>query len=61
MDTRTVAPGGHRRKRSWRKVKTNLGQYRSLERRYWAGAFTALEEERFERLVYDLRSLYKDV
>jgi hypothetical protein len=44
---------------STRKARTNLGQYRSLERRYWKGALTHEEKERFEDLINALRTLYK--
>jgi hypothetical protein len=44
---------------STRKARTNLGQYRSLERRYWKGTLAHEEEERFEDLIRALRSLYK--
>jgi hypothetical protein len=41
------------------KARTNLGRYRSLERRYFGGKLTLEEEQRFEDLIYALRSLYK--
>jgi hypothetical protein len=44
---------------STRKAKSNLGRYRSLERRYFGGQLTLEEERRFEDLIYALRSLYK--
>ena len=44
---------------STRKARTNLGRYRSLERRYFEGQLTLEEEQRFEDLIYALRSLYK--
>jgi hypothetical protein len=56
VDTReSSAPHAHP---STRKAKTNLGQYRSLERRYWKGTLAHEEEGRFEDLIYALRSLY---
>jgi hypothetical protein len=45
--------------RTTRKARTNLGQYRSLERRYWKGTLAYEEEQRFEDLIHTLRSLYK--
>jgi hypothetical protein len=53
---KSSAPPAHR---TTRKARTNLGQYRSLERRYWKGTLTHEEEERFEDLIHALRSLYK--
>jgi hypothetical protein len=44
---------------STRKVKTNLGRYRSLERRYFGGQLTLEEERHFESLIHQLCSLYK--
>ena len=44
---------------STRKAKTNRGMFGSLERRYFAGDLTDQGEERFEALIYALRSLYK--
>jgi hypothetical protein len=41
------------------KAKTNRGMFGSLERRYFAGDLTDQGEERFEALIYALRSLYK--
>jgi hypothetical protein len=41
------------------KAKTNLGRYRSLERRYFREQLTLEEERRFEDLIHALRSLYK--
>jgi hypothetical protein len=54
--TESSAPHAHP---STRKAKTNLGRYRSLERRYFGGQLTVQEERRFEDLIYALRSLYK--
>ncbi len=54
--TESSAPPAHR---TTRRARTNLGQYGSLERRYFRGDLTLGEEERFEDLVRDLRSLYK--
>jgi hypothetical protein len=54
--TESSAPLAHR---TTRKARTNLGQYRSLERRYWKGTLAYEEEERFEDLIRDLRGLYK--
>jgi hypothetical protein len=31
----------------------------SLERRYWRGVLTLEEEQRFESLIYALRTLHK--
>jgi hypothetical protein len=56
VDTSSVA-----RSRRGRKVTTNLGRYRSLERRYWAGVLTASEEESFERIVYMMSRLHKEI
>ena len=42
-----------------KKARTNRGMFGSLERRYWRGALTLEEEQRFEALIYALRSLYK--
>jgi hypothetical protein len=44
---------------STRKASTNRGMFRSLERRYLAGDLTDQGEERFEDLIYLLRTLYK--
>jgi hypothetical protein len=49
----------HPRIRKGRKPRSNLGRYRSLERRYFRGQLTLEEEQRFEDLIYALRSLYK--
>jgi hypothetical protein len=54
--TESSAPPAHP---STRKARTNLGRYRSLERRYFKGQLTLEEEQRFEDLIYALRSLYK--
>ena len=44
---------------STRKARTNRGMFGSLERRYFAGdLLTDQGEERFEALIYALRSLY---
>jgi hypothetical protein len=53
---KSSAPHAHP---STRKARTNLARYRSLERRYWNGSLTLEEEQRFEDLIYALRSLYK--
>jgi hypothetical protein len=53
---KSSAPHAHP---STRKARTNLGCYRSLERRYWNGSLTLEEEQRFEDLIHALRSLYK--
>jgi hypothetical protein len=44
-----------------RKARTNRGKFSSLERRYWNGALSEAEEESFERIVYLMGRLYKDV
>ena len=54
--TESSAPPAHR---TTRKARTNLGQYSSLERRYFRGQLTLEEEELFEDLIRDLRGLYK--
>jgi hypothetical protein len=57
MDTtKDSAPRAHP---STRKARTNLGRYRSLERRYWRGDLTLKEERHFEDLIRALRGLYK--
>lgn len=53
---KSSAPHAHR---STRKARTNRGMFGSLERRYFAGDLTDQGEERFEALIYALRSLYK--
>ena len=55
----TIKDSAPRAHPSTRKARTNLGQYGSLERRYFRGQLTLEEEELFEDLVCDLRSLYK--
>jgi hypothetical protein len=56
-----VDPISLARSRRGRKVTTNLGRYRSLERRYWAGVLTETEEQTFERIVYMMGRLHKEV
>jgi hypothetical protein len=54
------APCAHPSTRKARtNVRSNLGRYRSLERRYFRGQLTLEEQQRFEALIYALRSLYK--
>jgi hypothetical protein len=48
----------HPRIRKGRKARSNLGWYRSLERRYFGGQLTAEQAQRFEDLIYALRTLY---
>ena len=55
MQNQSSAPPA---RRTTRRARTNLGQYRSLERRYWRGLLAAEEERRFEDLIYALRTLY---
>jgi hypothetical protein len=62
MDTtESSAPNAHpsTRKPTIRKARTNLGRYRSLERRYFGGRLTLEEERLLEELVCALRGLYK--
>ena len=54
--TKSSAPHAHP---SPRRARTNRGMFGSLERRYWQGALTDAEEERFEALIYALRTFYK--
>ena len=57
MDTaESSAPHAHP---STRKARTNRGMFDSLERRYWRGMVNPEEEERFEALIYALRTFYK--
>ena len=57
MDTiKDSAPHAHP---STRKARTNRGMFGSLERRYWRGTLAPDEEERFEALIYALRTFYK--
>jgi hypothetical protein len=61
MDTAESSAPAHPAKLSRKgpKARTNLGRYRSLERRYFGAQLTLEEERRFEDLIYALRSLYK--
>ena len=49
----------HPRIRKGRKARTNLGQYRSLERRYHKRQLNAEQEQLFEDLINAMRNLYK--
>jgi hypothetical protein len=40
---------------------TTFGKFSSLERRYWASALSEAEEESFERIIYMMGRLYKEV
>ncbi len=42
------------------KARTLRGKYGTLEYRYFAGLLTQQQEERFERVAYDLGRLYRD-
>lgn len=48
------------RRHKGRKARTNLGRYRSLERRYWNGGLSDEEAARFEQVVYALGTLYRE-
>jgi hypothetical protein len=49
----------HPRIRRERQARTNKGMYAALERRYWRGSLTDEQQERFEDLIYLLRTLYR--
>ena len=55
----TIKDSAPRAYPSTRKARTNRGMFGSLERRYFAGDLTDQGEERFEALIYALRTLYK--
>lgn len=57
MSTASLARSGRKGKS---KCRTLRGKYGTLEYRYWAGLLTQQQEERFERVAYDLGKLYKD-